>query len=359
MPRKDLHFTGLTGLRGIAAIIVVISHIDQFHYLFNYESIGFDKFGFAEDAVTLFFVLSGFLITYLLLMEKRITGKIDIKSFYMRRILRIWPTYYLALFVSLIMIFMKIISPPEDFGVSVLLYVLFFANLAFALAIPIRTITPLWSVGVEEQFYAVWPWIVKHSADLKKSLWIIILVYFITKVFFWHYQQNGGEYQLIRLTKIDSMAIGGLFALTYFKRNIRLLNLFYSKYCQLLAIAIIVSPLFLKSVVYNLESELKSLAYAIVILNVATNKESLIKTEFKILNFFGRISYGIYVYHMIIIFLISEILKQSPGFGIPDNYYFVLILVISGTVLVSYVSYEFWEVPFLKMKSKFKSISKG
>ena len=121
----------------------------------------------------------------------------------------------------------------------------------------------------------------------------------------------------------------------------------------------IVSPLFLKSVVYNLESELKSLAYAIVILNVATNKESLIKTEFKILNFFGRISYGIYVYHMIIIFLISEILKQSPGFGIPDNYYFVLILVISGTVLVSYVSYEFWEVPFLKMKSKFKSISKG
>lgn len=360
MQKEKFHFSGLTGLRGIAASIVVFSHVDQFHYLFDYNSFGFEKFGFAEDAVTLFFVLSGFLITFLLLKEKETSGSINIRSFYMRRVLRIWPAYYLAVLLSLVLIFTGIIKSPENFPVSLSLYIFFLSNVAYVLALPIRAITPLWSVGVEEQFYAIWPWIILKSKNVYKSMWMVIVSYLILKMVFWHIESEGGEYQLIKLTRIDSMAIGGWMGAIYYFKKDGWLKVFYSKYIQLLSIFICFIPFLMeKSWPYHLEIELKSFAYAIIILNVATNKGSLLKTENRVLDFLGNISYGMYVYHMIILFLFSFVVDSFNLKGISNQMSVVLLICFIGTVCFSYLSYKVVEEPFLKLKLKYNSISKS
>ena len=95
---KSNYFNGLHGLRAIAAISILISHVSQPEYSNFSTSILKIKTGF--DGVTLFFVLSGFLITFLLLNENK-KSKIDVKKFYFRRILRIWPLYFLITILGL------------------------------------------------------------------------------------------------------------------------------------------------------------------------------------------------------------------------------------------------------------------
>jgi len=98
---QKIHFPGLNGIRAIAAMTVLIFHIDQFLPHFDLKPV-FHGPGMAEYAVTLFFVLSGYLITHLLLLEKEKFQKIDLPKFYIRRILRIWPIYYAVLFIGLL-----------------------------------------------------------------------------------------------------------------------------------------------------------------------------------------------------------------------------------------------------------------
>src|SRR5436190_23097005 len=103
-----VYFKGLNGIRAIAVMIVIVFHIDQFIGLFGLKTFGFYETGMAAYGVNLFFVLSGFLITYLLLMEKSKFEKIDLRKFYLRRIFRIWPIYYLLIIVTVILIGLKI-----------------------------------------------------------------------------------------------------------------------------------------------------------------------------------------------------------------------------------------------------------
>lgn len=114
------------------------------------------KLPIVADGVTLFFVISGFLITYLLLNEQEKSHRVSIPKFYMRRILRIWPIYYFYLIVAL--------SVTTLWSDSNIWYYIFFgANVPFILTVGIWPIVHYWSIGVEEQFYLYWPWIVKFT----------------------------------------------------------------------------------------------------------------------------------------------------------------------------------------------------
>ena len=134
---KPIYFPGLNGLRALAALSVVIFHLTrdfgQFNlspYIFGTLADGSPKgFAMAGYGVTIFFSLSGFLITYLLLAEKK-QQEIHIKNFYFRRILRIWPLYYLYLVAVLIIIFYF----GLHFNGGILLtYIFFAANVPFIL----------------------------------------------------------------------------------------------------------------------------------------------------------------------------------------------------------------------------------
>lgn len=341
------HLIGLTEIRGIAALIVLVSHIDQFHYLFNTPSLGIAETGFAGHAVTIFFVLSGFLITYLLLKEKSAVNKILIKQFYIRRVLRIWPVYFITLALAIILLMAGFQQLKSDLFITGLLYVTMLSNVAYILSYTVTTIVPLWSIGVEEQFYLIWPWIVNYS---KKLVWLLLLIitgYLILKVILFFNKPDSGIYELIKLTRIDCMAIGGFFAILYTKQKTKLI---YNPFILILSIMILISPMFHKIILpVSLEIELYAIASGILIINVSTNKKSFLKFNSKILRFLGIISYGIYCYHMSIIVVTQFIL-------INQSIYIVYTANILLTILVSYASYYLIELRLLNLKKRFTVI---
>jgi len=99
---KKLHFPNLNSLRFFAAAVVIIHHIEFIRNLFNIPSRYMNPFfhEVGKLGVVLFFSLSGFLITYLLLNERNTTGRISLKKFYMRRVLRIWPLYFFIVILA-------------------------------------------------------------------------------------------------------------------------------------------------------------------------------------------------------------------------------------------------------------------
>src|SRR5574337_816257 len=96
----SVYFPGFNGVRFFAAILVLVDHTELFRSYIGFDTFWADNFSSHLGAlgVTIFFVLSGFLITYLLLCERKEFNTINIRDFYLRRILRIWPLYYLILF---------------------------------------------------------------------------------------------------------------------------------------------------------------------------------------------------------------------------------------------------------------------
>lgn len=146
---EKVYFPGLNGLRAISAISVIISHTFQERH--NFELTRHGALSVGGYAVTAFFTLSGFLITYLLLAEKNSYNKINIVEFYIRRIFRIWPLYYFYIIITIF--FTTIIFGYFDAHISSLwLFVLFIPNIAFNLNIYPAFLGHLWSIGIEEQF---------------------------------------------------------------------------------------------------------------------------------------------------------------------------------------------------------------
>ena len=234
MKESPVYLPGLNGLRAIAALLVVISHI-------SIKEIG--DFGLpylivlpmAGYGVTLFFVISGFLITYLLLQEKELKQTIDIKKFYMRRILRIWPIYYLFLIICVIVFF--ILGKSKDICIQDMwFYVFFAANIPFVFQQGILILFHYWSIGVEEQFYLIWPWIVKKSkTTLFKTALSIFSILFLLKVVFWLVLGSKSfEYRFINVTRFHCMMIGVMGAIMYFEKQILFLNFFSNTVMQLI-----------------------------------------------------------------------------------------------------------------------------
>ncbi|HEY4156280.1 MAG TPA: acyltransferase [Puia sp.] len=351
-----IYFKGLNGIRAMAAFIVITFHIDQFLRLFGLKSFGYHNTGMAGFGVTLFFVLSGYLITYLLLTEKKKYEKVDLLKFYKRRILRIWPIYYLAVgFVILLILFKFLIVPEKHLGLNLFFYIFLLSNVAYSGILPI---TPLWSIGVEEQFYLFWPLLLNRAGNVFRALLGIIVIYLAIKIGFRIFE-NGPIYSVIYLTSFDCMAIGGIMANYVFRKH-SILKLFYTPLLQVIAWSFLAVSIFYKPVHFSslFDPELHAVVYAIIIVNVSTNSRSLLNLENKLLNFLGRISYGLYVYHMLIIWLLSRFLKPYipaiPGRWLP--YITVYGLVYAITIFVAYLSYHYFESYFLKLKTRFAKI---
>lgn len=355
-PAKATYLPGLNGVRALAASIVLLWHVDQFAHLFGLESYGYGATGMSGSAVTFFFVLSGFLITLLLLKEQARFGSIDVMKFYGRRVLRIWPLYYLATLLTLFF-FQHLPTdklPDKDLGTAFLLYIFFMPNVAYAFDFGIRSILPLWSVGVEEQFYLVWPWLFKSSKRLPRILWGIIIGFLIVKTGA-RFLENGPFYNLLRMTTIDCMAAGGLCAWAVFTES-KWLKVIHSVWVQVfcwtfLLIGIVYKPLQITSL---LDAETHAVVYACIIVNVSTNRNTLITLENPVANFLGRISYGIYVYHMPVIcclayYLGPTILSIQPAWA---RLGVALALTFGITVLVAKISHRYFESWFLAKKNR-------
>jgi peptidoglycan/LPS O-acetylase OafA/YrhL len=358
MKKEVVYFPGLNGIRAIAAILVVIFHTDQWSHYFGLESIGFWKTEMHSYAVVLFFVLSGFLITYLLLKEKIKTGDISYRNFYIRRILRIWPVYYLVLFTGTFLLIVFQFWTPRDLSAIFLVHLFLVPNLFFDFGFKAELIGVLWSVGVEEQFYAFWPFLVNKSKRVIRTLLIFIGVYLVVKGIVVSFQGPIKMEAHFDMIPFDNMAIGGVAAWLYATRS-RLLRFIYHPVTQVLCWGFLLVSIFYAPVeipylnIYT--RSLHATMYAMLILNVSTNPKNLVSLENIVFNFLGKISYGIYAYHFITLFLVSLLLKPMLSLLAErwEREFVMFASVLSVTILVSYLSYHYFESWFLRMKDKY------
>jgi peptidoglycan/LPS O-acetylase OafA/YrhL len=304
--------------------------------------------------VDLFFVLSAYLITELLLREKEIRGSLDVRAFYIRRILRIWPLYYL--FVISVMLF-PFIDPHRAFVDThfSLPFLCMMGNWSFVLfGWPGSVAVPLWSVSVEEQFYLLWPPVVarltRHQIVIIAVLLIVIsnLVRLMAVAMHESTQQLWGN----TFAHMDSIAIGILLAVMLSKKEVRLS---YKFRIALMAAGIICLMLRGYFVANRPDEQLTwlgtSIGYPAVVFACTSILVCFIGLpwRFPLLEYLGKISFGLYVYHMLSISITDRVM---PGGG-PWYDCIKFLLAFGITAVISSISYTVLEKPFLKLKRRF------
>ncbi len=324
--------------------------------------------GLGHRGLSLFFVLSGFLITYLLLAEKERTGDIKVKQFYGRRMLRIWPVYFLVTAIAFFVLpsFAEHNEHSqaffENFWPALLLYLFVLPNFIRATPVHVMGANQAWSIGVEEQFYIIWPFLVrKFAKNLARFLVIfIVLKYAIQIGAYASIELLPGKlgmvsdkfYVVWKYLQIEQMAMGAFAAWFYFKYSRKVLDILYAPVTQVLAYGLFVFSFFV-SFDFAGHTLVEGFMFAVIILNVSTNKKSPVKMASKRFDLLGNLSYGMYMYHTMVTLLLIQAFKH---WGLEDNITtFSILLNISTlivTMVIAYLSYTYFERYFLKLKKK-------
>lgn len=380
-----LYFPGLNGLRFIAAFSVFFAHANHFFKFLGGDAIEayFTKV-LGHAGVGLFFVISGYLITYLLLIEKENYQRINMGNFYVRRILRIWPLYYFVLIIT--MIVLPLFFHDEIFSLrgisdvrSFLLFILFMPFVSMCIYPTNFMANILWSVGVEEMYYIFWPVIIQSAKKISLGLFAILLIGFTgirAVITYLPYKVHTAHAALktmsdiMSLISFDHMLIGGMMAFIALRMPrvlafVRYRAIFAGSLILLLCYLFIgydsfyfgINPI----VQYILDPLIFAALCAIIVANVThdTALSSVLETKFFF--FMGQISYGFYVYHSIVLYLLIQVMLHMFGMsktGLPLE----ISLYIAGfalTTFVSYISYHYFEARFLRFKKKFTIIVSG
>lgn len=361
-----VYFPNLNSLRFFAALLVIVHHIEQFKEIFglpnmyHHPSIQL----MSKIGVTLFFVLSGFLITYLLLTEQKESGEIQIKWFYIRRILRIWPLYFLIIFLAFfvfpIIPFMHL--PGHDgshFFIKLFFFVFMMPNVIHAMGAGLAYGTQTWSIGAEEQFYLIWPWLLKFFKNKLMLVIGVILGYLVLRnLFTWLFNTHlifAYLYRIWYLFPIDNMAFGALFAVIHFNNYKKLIHFLQGKILQLLVWLITLALLISGKSLGYFHHQIYALLFGILIFNLATNANSIVSFRLKLLDYLGKISYGIYMYHSIFIVLSIKLLQALHIL----NNALIYVLSFGLTIAVSSLSYRFFEKRFIDLKQQYTTIESG
>jgi peptidoglycan/LPS O-acetylase OafA/YrhL len=365
-------FEGLNALRFFAALLVVMHHSETIrgkNGLYNLEWLGAFRNG--GNAVTFFFVLSGFLITYLLLKENYNKGTVSIRRFYIKRTLRIWPLYFLLVIIGTL-ILPQIFSllninytMPYTFGQVWYYFVFFFPGLV-TFYFGNHFLEPLWSIGVEEIFYLMWAPLFKFCKKNILAILFLIMALKIILMIVSHFLMKEGLYTfLVSIFSFEAMAIGGLGAYFVFNRQGSFSNFFlYKKPVQLIIYLVLASYLLFHSNINNVvwnsifkvpvfSKILVDFMFLYLIVGVSIIDNSIIKLRNKSLSFLGEISYGIYMYHILVIYTLIQFMKQfllklDPILSVAVFYALLVPLVI----IVSSVSKFGFENYFLNLKAK-------
>ena len=312
--------------------------------------------GFGVDV---FFVLSAYLITELLLREKARFGHLDVRSFYVRRILRIWPLYFAFLFAAAAA--SKWLTGSQDSWHVVLAFSLLGGNWWVIFHDwPSLAICPLWSVSVEEQFYLLWPPLVRRWTRRQLLLGCggMIATAIATQLYL---VAHGAEVEHIwcnSLARLDAIAGGILAAVLLSGRAPRLAGwlrvlLFGGGFAALL---------FSAGYLHTMEDPARVtsivMGYAIVALGSVSMLISILSESrpwFALapLVYLGRISYGLYVFHYLALILTDKLLKRFPnGHAIRGGLPLALLL----TVIFAALSYRYFETRFLRIKERFAKV---
>jgi len=322
--------------------------------------LGNDALGAGSFGVDLFFVLSSYLITELLVREKAKRGFLDVKAFYVRRILRIWPLYFFFIGIAWVL---HVFVPGQIFTWQyVLAFLLLSGNWISALhGLPVSVALPLWSVSVEEQFYLLWPRVVRRSSPKRLALVAAGLLVLASGTRFvllaGHTTMQMLSYSTF--TRLDGIAVGILICLVLRGRipslsmGVRLIFVFVGLGGLMGAAELLggtapgAAPTLLGGM---LGFPLVAAACTLLFLSaLGLPVERMRMAGWFRLVYLGKISYGLYVYHYLSLLLARKVLGTLHA-GLYPVY---ALLGLALTVVFSIASYQFLELPFLRLKERF------
>ncbi len=357
---KEGYIPGLDGLRAISVLIVMFSHVG-FGWLFP-----------GNLGVTIFFGISGFLITKLILEEIQFTGRLNVKFFYIRRFLRLYPE--LIVFIILCFIAAYFIGWKTNYieFSSTMFYFMNYYSIYLDEHLIIQTFPwhHLWSLAVEEHFYILFPFLLVFlKYDIYKILLIVLMIIILAPL--WRYvawiHLDFSEIHITKSTdtRIDSIAWGCLLSLLiHFKRYSKyvrfqaILDKFFETISNNRLVLLIAIILILLSLIYRDQDfrviwrfTLQGISVFIIIHNlIYTDKwlQIIQFLEIKPLRYIGRISYGLYIYH----WLIFNIILTRYDIG---TFNFIIISFLLS-FLVSFISFHVVEKRMKVLRLNFSSI---
>lgn len=349
---KITYYKELDGVRGIAALMVVFFHFSQSlngsTHLLSLQK----YFKIGQTGVSLFFVLSGFLITRILLNSNKKDKYFY--NFYIRRSLRIFPLYYFYLLAAYFIFPLLNSEPIPEFRHQVY-YWLYFQD--FALTFKWNSVGPFhfWSLAVEEHFYLFWPLVIyfNNFKRITVCIFTVIVLAFLTRVVLVY---HGYDFFYFTFARFDEIALGALLAVLEARKKLTSKN---SNLFLLLLTLIAIPAIFTwlistnssHSILQTTKYILISLVYFLFIAYVLTVDQNhflkkILKT--KGLLYTGKISYGIYVYHPLSYFLFVALFDS-------ENLLFNFIGGLLTTYAIASLSFHLFENRFLSYKRLFYS----
>jgi len=373
--REKIYFENLDAIRFLCFLSVFLFHSfhttdsevlnSDIHFFFSHILFANGNLG-----VNFFFVLSGFLITFLLIKEKKLNGQINLKKFWIRRVLRIWPLFYFCVFFGFVLFpFIKTSLGEVSSETANIYYYLSFLNNFDLISNGLpeaSTLGVLWSIAIEEQFYLVWP-IILYFFNIKKY-WIPFGIIFLASLISRFLNPTYLYFEYHTLSCISDMVIGSFGAwLIIEKAKFKKLITNCSKltiatvYLIFFIIFIFRKPLLLEVEFLNIfERAIIGVVITFIILEQSFSLNSLFKfSKFKLFTKLGLISYGLYSLHFIGILVAIQFFEFVD---FPNKFIQTFLLETSFafffTILISKISYRILEKPFLKVKERFSFFSK-
>jgi peptidoglycan/LPS O-acetylase OafA/YrhL len=348
------YIKGFDGLRAISILLVLLTHLGLYKHIEKYT---FLKNNFAlisgTTGVKVFFVISGFLITTLLLIEQRDKGQVHFRKFFLRRILRLLPP--LLVFCTIVLCFMlfRFISP----NYVALVLAFFYCYNFVPHALYLTELGHTWSLAVEEQFYLLWP-LCLHFMQTRRnkfllSLLLIFLCLLAEVLLHLPYEIKGMVYNLSDQYYVDRfflpaclpIIIGSLTALILFYYTTAIEVHFRNK-AWLLVVSILFfgSHIFLPSSLWLLELLLQPIGISLFTIYIYFNPQAQLTKllEWTPLAYMGKLSYGIYIYQ-------GLFLRTGPGGNLWIQQFPQNLILVFGTALLSYYLIE---KPIIKWKKK-------
>lgn len=367
-------FENLDGWRFCCFLSVFLFH--SFHTNLTYISanpgyhfIKHHLFGNGNLGVNFFFVLSGFLITYLLLEEKERNNKVNIPYFWLRRVLRIWPLYFFCVFFGFILfpILKQALGQTPNETANPLYFLTFTSNFdLFVNGLPDSSVLGvLWSVAIEEQFYLVWPLFIAFVP--KRRLPIVFAAIVGISWLFRALYDTPLHHEYHTLSCIGDMSIGAFGAYLMKTDKYRVLAqsiapaYLYLLYALFIGIFLFRDELLLGSFLLRIfERSFIASIIMLIIVEQCFCQNSLFKMKkWALAGKLGLITYGLYCLHFIGI-LTALTITQKLYFN--TQLWQVLIvetlLALCITIAISSISYRYFETPFLRLKERFAFIHK-
>ncbi|MBN8729217.1 MAG: acyltransferase [Acidobacteria bacterium] len=340
------HFGSLDGLRCLSILAVIWHH-----------SAGAGRTGLAgmgHLGVSLFFLISGFLITTLLLRERQRTGRISLTRFYARRALRIFPAYYavLGLYVVFVLTRLRAMPEGEEFLANLPAFATYTSNWFVGPAVVLFGFA--WSLAAEEQFYCAWPW-VERALPSRAAVAVIVSVLAVAIGWqTWGPPSPLGSPLLYRILANIPVTIcwGVLLAHVLhsppgFASVQRLCGLRWSAPAALL--------LALAAMSVEAPWRVIELTFLLLVAACVIREDNGLRPllAWPPLAYIGTISYGMYLYHVLVFRFVLQGLR-AWAVELPHEGLWLFALCTAGTIAVSALSYRFFESRFLRLKSRFQ-----